>query len=158
MIKGQCVALCKAHTPIERVKLLTSKKIVQSLLDVEDDPEVLREARLIADKLSDDSADDEDEEYTEVVGSAQPCEGTDSEDEEASKIPHLSYIKVKCADCGYPYNPTDKLQRHRHRVYVKKQQKKCERSKRWLRTGRPRLAGSDGMELTEQERKDRRQE
>ena len=77
-------------------------------MDVEDDQNAVQEARLITDRLSDGvidqhemlSIDDVDEEDTEV-------EGIDSEDEEdTSAIPYLKYIKVKCADCGYPYNPT----------------------------------------------------
>ena len=52
---------------------------------------------------------------------AQPCEGTDSEDEEqTAEIPFVDLIWVKCADCGYQYNPTDFRQRSRHREYVKK--------------------------------------
>ena len=91
-------------------------------MEVEDDQNAVQEARLITDRLSDDSIEDVDEEDTEVEGRAQPCEGTDSEaEEDTSAIPYLKYIKVKCADCDYPYNPTDKLQRHRHRKFVKKQ-------------------------------------
>ena len=83
-------------------------------MDVEDDQNAVQEARLITDRLSDDSIEDVDEEDTEV-------EGIDSEDEEdTSAIPYLKYIKVKCADCDYPYNPTSYMQRHRHREHVKK--------------------------------------
>ena len=90
-------------------------------MEVEDDQNAVQEARLITDRLSDDSIDDVDEEDTEVEGRAQPCEGTDSEaDEDISTIPFMKYIKVECADCGYPYNPTSYMQRHRHREHVKK--------------------------------------
>ena len=48
----------------------------------------------------------------------------DEEDEEETKrIPYLEYIWVKCEDCGYEYNPTHPVYRHRHRAYVKEQKK-----------------------------------